>query len=65
MGLGAIGTLKEWQNLYVRRTIMVLGIGLAREQVSWWLRHHEIEAREPAHLARPMADISARKGEVR
>ena len=22
---GAIGTLTEWQNLYVRRTIMVLG----------------------------------------
>ena len=25
---GAIGTLTEWQNLYVRRTIMVLGMGL-------------------------------------
>ncbi len=25
---GAIGTLREWQNLYPRREIMVLGMGL-------------------------------------
>jgi len=25
---GAIGTLMEWQNLYPRREIMVLGMGL-------------------------------------
>jgi hypothetical protein len=55
---GAIGTLKEWQNLYVRRTIMVLGMGLAREQVSWWLSHHEITAREPAHRAICVSKLS-------
>jgi hypothetical protein len=31
MELGAIGTLKEWQNLYPRREIMVLGMGLKGE----------------------------------
>ncbi len=29
---GAIGTLTEWQNLYPRREIMVLGLGLKGEE---------------------------------
>ena len=28
---GTIGTLTEWQNLYLRREIMVLGMGLKGE----------------------------------
>jgi hypothetical protein len=32
MGLGAIGMLTEWQNLYPRREIMVLGMGLEGEE---------------------------------
>ncbi|UCG00831.1 MAG: hypothetical protein JSW11_14585, partial [Candidatus Heimdallarchaeota archaeon] len=37
LGLGATGLLVEWQNLYVRRTIMVLGMGLkARERRLIW-----------------------------
>jgi hypothetical protein len=31
LGQGATGLLAEWQNLYVRRTIMVLGMGLKGE----------------------------------
>jgi hypothetical protein len=30
---GAIGTLTEWQNLYSRREIMVLGMGLKGEEL--------------------------------
>jgi hypothetical protein len=38
---GAIGTLTEWQNLYPRREIMVLGMGLkeaaaVKYKISLW-----------------------------
>ena len=36
---------------------------LARVQVSWWLGHNRIKAREPAYRARPKADISAKERE--
>jgi len=36
-GFVAIGLLTEWQNLYNSMLIKILGLGLAREQVSWWL----------------------------
>ncbi len=50
---GAIGTLTEWQNLYSRREIMVLGMGL---EMGYWHIQTSFPGQRPYY--------GRRKGEV-